>query len=75
MPQITRKNNATNPKKRMGDIPPSSPPDIEKTPGKAHRDKPGTTPDIPQIRQTHPKLDGRGDESAGRKPVRLASDR
>lgn len=56
----------------MGDIPPPSNPDIEKLPGEASRDKPETIPDIPQIRSTHPKLDGRGDESAGRKPVRIA---
>ena len=65
------KNTATNPKRRMGDIPPSSNPDIEKTPGDAPLGKPEATPDIPKIHHTHPKLDGCGDESVGRKPARL----
>ena len=74
MQQTPPKKTVPNPKKRMGDIPSTSNPDIEKAPGEAPRNKPAITPDLPKIRRTHPKLDGCGDESAGRKPARLRSD-
>jgi hypothetical protein len=73
MEQKTSKKFISNPKKRMGDIPSSSNPDIEKTPGELPRGEPEVTPDIPKTRHTHPKLDGCGDESAGRKPALLKS--
>ena len=72
MQKIPPKKYIPNPKRRMGDIPSSTNPDIEKTPGESPLGKPEATPDIPQIRHTHPKLDGSGDESVGRKPTRLA---
>jgi hypothetical protein len=75
MQQKTSKKTIPNPKKRMGDIPSSSNPDIEKTPGEIPRGEPEVTPDIPKIRHTHPERDGRGDDSVGRKPARLKSDR
>jgi hypothetical protein len=74
MQKINRKKRTTNPKKRVGDIPPSSNPDIEKTPGEAPYSKPGVTPDIPENSHRHPEMDGCGDESAGRKPARLTPD-
>lgn len=75
MQRTPPKKTIPNPKKRMGDIPSSSNPDIEKTPGEKPRGKPGVTPDIPKILHTQPERDGCGDESAGRKPARLTSDR
>jgi hypothetical protein len=75
MQKIPPKKTVPNPKKKISDIPPSSNPDIEKTPGEAPPSKPEVTPDIPENPHRHPEMDGCGDESAGRKPARLTPGR